>query len=234
VAQLTGFVGLLLVPVGVLWLIQEIKKNATNNKPLNNWSNGYYYAITATCVCTFIGLILLLGLLVGVGPSAAVIGLIVIAITLYRIVLAIKNLKAKIDKQFNATPLYLLSIPVIAFIVYLFLLGPVSNYSRNYAIRHAEKLIYAIENYYTQRGDYPESIDNLYYLYQIPKPSVMGVDKFKYERNGNAYNLSFIQWQHVGATEEIVMYNKKDEHNVKGHFVSYTVGTPHWKYYWLD
>ena len=63
IAQLTGFAGLLLVPIGVLWLIQEIKKRAgNNNKPLNNWSNGYYYAITAICICTLICLILVLAL----------------------------------------------------------------------------------------------------------------------------------------------------------------------------
>jgi hypothetical protein len=62
----------------------------------------------------------------------------------------------------------------------------------------------------------------------------MGIDEFRYERNGNAYNLSFIQWQHVGATEEVVMYNKNDQHNVKGHFASYDAKKPHWRYYWLD
>lgn len=234
VAQLTGFVGLLLVPIGILWLIQEIKKNAVNDKPLSNWSTGYYYAITAGCIVTLISLIVVLVLLVIVGPSAAAIGLIVIAFTIYKFVFAIRNLKYRSVKTFNAAPLYLLSAPIIAFTVYMFLLGPVSNYGRNYAIKQGEKLIDAIESYYIQRGDYPESIENLYYHYHVPKPSVMGIDDFKYERNGNAYNLSFVQWQHVGATEEVVMFNKNDQHNVKGHFASYNAEKQHWKYYWLD
>lgn len=234
IAQLIGFVGLLLVPIGILWLIQEIRKLAGSNTPSNNWSNGYYYAITAACICTFIGLVIVLALLVGVGPSAAAIGSVILVFTIYRLAYSIKNLKRQPVKTFNTAPLYLLSMPLIAFAVYMFLLGPVSNYGRNYAIRQGEKLINAIESYYIQRGDYPESIENLYYHYHVPKPSVMGVDEFRYERNGNAYNLSFIQWQHVGATEEVVMYNKNDQHNVKGHFASHEAKKPHWRYYWLD
>lgn len=230
-AQVTGFLGLLLVPFGILWLIQEIKKIAGNSKPLNNWSNGYYYAITATCICTFICLLFALSLLFAIGPSATVVSLVALVYALYKLIPAIKNLKHTNSKVFNATPLYLLSVPIIAFTVRLFFIGPVSDYSRNYAIKHAEKVINAIEDYYAQRGDYPESID---YLYNIPKPSVMGIDEFLYERNGKAYNLSFVQWQHLGATREVVMYNKNNEHNVKGHFASYNARQPHWRYYWLD
>ena|SRR5688572_2497259 len=233
-AQLTGFAGLLLVPIGVLWLIQEIKKIAGNNRPLNNWSNGYYFAITAICICTFISLVLVLMLLVVVGLSAAAIGLAIIIFTIYKLSFIISNLKQRESKSFNAAPLYLLSTPIIAFAVYTFLLGPVSNYGRSYAIKQGEKLVDAIESYYTRQGIYPESIESLYYHYPVPKPSVIGIDEFRYERNGNAYNISFIQWQHVGATEEIVMYNKNDEHNVKGHFASYNADQPHWRYYWLD
>ena len=234
IAQITGFIGLLLVPIGILWLIQEIKKLAGNNKPVNNWSSGYFYAITATCICTFICLFLVLSSLFSIGPSAAIISLIVLSISIYKVIPVIKNLKHKPVKAFNATPLYLLSIPIIAFTVRWFFIGPVSDYSRNYAIEQGQRVIYAIESYYNQKGDYPESIDRLLYHYNIPKPSVMGIDEFQYERNGNAYNLFFVQWQHVGATREVVMYNKNDEHNVKGHFASYNAKKPHWRYYWLD
>ncbi len=230
-AQVTGFIGLLLIPFGIFWLIQELKKITDHHESMNNWRNGYYYAITATCICTFIGLLFALIFLMAVGLSAAIVALALIIYTLYKLVPAIKNLKRNETKRFNAAPLYLLSIPLIAFAVRFFFIGPVSDYSRNYAIKHAEKVIHAIENYYAQKGDYPQSIE---YLYDLPKPSVMGIDDFIYERNGDGYNLSFVQWQHVGATREVVMYNKNDEHNVKGHFAYYHAKQPHWKYYWLD
>jgi hypothetical protein len=230
-AQVTGFLGLLLVPFGILWLIQEIKKIAGNNQYMNNWRNGYYYAIATTVICTFIAVFFALALLMAIGLSAAIVALLLTAYTLYKLIPAIKNLKQTETIRFNAAPLYLLSIPLIACAARLFFIGPVSNYSREYAIKHAEKVIHAIENYYAQKGDYPHSIE---YFYDLPKPSVMGIDNFVYERNGNGYNLSFVQWQHLGATREVVMYNKNDEHNVKGHFAYYPAKQPHWKYYWLD
>lgn len=230
-AQVTGFIGLLLVPFGILWLIQEIKKIVNNNKPFNNWNSGYYYAVIATCICTIFSFFLAFSLLLGAGPSAAIASLLAIGFALYKLMPAVKNLKRKPKKSFNAAPLYLLSIPLIAFTVRLFFIGQVSDFSRDYAINQGQVVINAIENYYSQQSHYPESIDE---LYDIPKPSVMGISEFRYERNGDAYNLFFIQWQHVLATKEVVMYNKNDEQNIKGHFASYTAKQPHWRYYWLD
>ena len=234
VAQLTGFLGLLLVPIGTLWLIQEIKNLANTDKPVNNWTNGFYYAICAVSIFIFVGLFVALMLFATVGLSVGVIGLFILVLILYRLIPDIKKLRTKSIRSFNAAPLYLLSVPLIAFALRSLFIGPVSDQARNYAIKQGEKLIYAIESYYDHRGEYPESIDNLFYHYDIPKPSVMGIDNFQYERNGDAYNLSFVQWQHFLATEEIVMYNKNDEHTVKGHFASYNARKPHWKYYWLD
>ena len=234
VAQLTGLLGLLLVPIGTLWLIQEIKNLVNTDKPVNNWNNGFYYSIAAIAIFIFISLFIVLMLLMTVGFSVGVISLLFLVLILYRFILAIKKLRTRPNRSFNATPLYLLSIPLIAFALRWFFIGPVSDQARNYAIKQGEKLIYSIEKYYDQRGEYPESIDDLAYRYEISKPFVMGIDNFQYERNGNAYNLSFVQWQHFGATEEVVMYNKNDAHTVKGHFASYDAKKPHWKYYWLD
>lgn len=231
IAQLTGYVGLLLVPIGILWLIQELRKSAGNVKTLTLWSSGYYYAITATVICTFLSLFFALALLMEVGISASLIALIFIGFMLNRQISAIKVLKYNFLPSFNVAPLYLLSIPIIAFIVCSFLISPVSEYSRNYAMKQGLEAIAAIENYHHQTGSYPASIE---YVPNVPKPSIMGTDKFIYELNGDAYNLAFVQHQHLGATREVVMYNKNDQHNVKGHFANYNTNQPHWKYYWLD
>ncbi|MBK9014093.1 MAG: hypothetical protein IPM82_08375 [Saprospiraceae bacterium] len=44
--------------------------------------------------------------------------------------------------------------------------------------------------------------------------------------------LSF--WQHLGATEECVIYSKNKQHNVKGHHAEGEAGSANWRYYWLD
>lgn len=230
IAQLTGFFGLLMVPIGIFWLITERKKT-TGKASLNNWNNGYYFAIAASCIGTLFSLFVVVTLTVAVGISAGIIALSVLAYALYKIFYSIKKLKILPSSAFNPTPFYLLSIPIIAFAVRISLIEPASNYSRNYAIQQAQQAIGMIEQYHEQYNQYPESIEQ---FANLPKPSVMGIDDFIYERNGNGYNLSFVQWQHFGATREVVMYNKEDQHNVKGHFASHDIQQPHWKYYWLD
>ncbi|MES2848665.1 MAG: permease prefix domain 2-containing transporter [Bacteroidota bacterium] len=233
-AQLSGYIGLLLVPIGALWLIQEIKKRTGKVAILNNWRSGYYYAITATVVCVLFSVFFALILLMSMGISACVIALSITAIILYRQVAAIRKLKHSSHKIFNTAPLYFLSVPLIAFSVCSFFVSPVSDYSRNYAIKQGQQLVAVIENYKAERGTYPPSIESIKYVAEVPKPSVMGISEFIYELNGDSYNLAFVQHQHIGATREVVMYNRNDEHNVKGYFAKYDAKQPHWKYYWLD
>lgn len=233
-AQLTGFFGLLLVPIGILWLIQEIRKIAGRKAPTSNWANGYYFAITTTIICFLFALIIVMGFFISVGLSAAVISAALLTFIFYRSIPAIKNLKNPTKPVFHSAPLYLLSVPVIAFTARLFFMSAATEYSRNYAIEQGHKVIAAIENYRNQKGSYPESLEYVHYVSYVSSPSIMGIPEFRYEKNGAAYNLSFVQWQNVGETEEVVMFNKFDEHNVKGHYASYNAGAPHWKYYWLD
>jgi hypothetical protein len=228
-AQLVGYIGLILVPIAILWFIQEIKKFARFTTPLNNWSSGYYYAITATSICTFISIVFVLALAVSIGFIAGIMAFIIIAFILNRQIKAIKALKSKTG--FNAAPLYFLSIPLMALLVTTFFIVPISNHSRSSVIKQAEKVISALEQYHNETGNYPPAIN---YLYDVPTPEVVGVKEFIYELNGNAYNLAFVQHQHLGATREVVIYNKNDNHQVKGHFASFNADKPHWKYYWLD
>ena len=231
IAQVIGFAGFLLVPVGILWLILETRSNSLNDEYVNNWDNGYYFAIVATLVCILLGLFFVLTFLITTGPSAAVISLAVLGYGMYRIVPAIRNLKGTLRRVFNPVPMYLFSLPLIAFIARALFLGPVSDYSRNYAINKAERVIVAIEDYYEQKNQYPESLHELYF---VPKPSIMGIDEFRYERTDTSFTLSFVQMQHLLATREVVIYNKNDSQNLKGYFADYDTDKPHWRYYWFD
>jgi hypothetical protein len=231
VAQTTGFIGLLLVPVAIIWLIQEIRKLTRKNMVANNWTNGYFFAITATVISAFIILVYALGFLMLAGPTSAVILLLGAGFLLYKLLPSIHSLKRSDNIAFHTAPLYLLSIPVISFVVRILLIGPVSDYSRNYAIENGQQLINAIEDYYVKNKHYPETIETLDY---VAKPFIMGIEEFEYQRHGDTYNLWFTQRQAIIATEEVVMYNKNDEHNVKGHYASFDTKKSHWRYYWLD
>jgi len=231
VAQTTGFIGLLLVPVAIVWLILEIRKLANKNMKINNWNNGYFFAIATTVICIFITLVYALGFLMMAGPTSTVIVLLAAGLLFYKLLPSIRSLRASNIHSFHTAPLYLLSIPLISFVVRLLLVGPASDYSRNYAIENGQQLINAIEDYYVRYNHYPESIETLDH---VAKPFIMGIEEFEYERHGDVYNLWFIQRQAIIATKEVVMYNKNDEHNVKGHYASFNAKKSHWKYYWLD
>ena len=164
------------------------------------------------------------------GPTSSVLLLIGAGLVFYKLLPSIKSLKSN-NNTFHAAPLYLLSIPVISFVVRLLLIGPISDYSRNYAIENSQQLINAIEDYYVRNNHYPETIETLNY---VPKPFIMGIEEFEYERSGDSYNVWFTQRQAIIATKEVVMYNKNDQHNVKGHYASFNTKKSHWRYYWLD
>jgi len=80
---------------------------------------------------------------------------------------------------------------------------------------------------------------------------VVGVERFHYERSGDAYNLVFEQVASNPATREFVVYNPLDlqaftshrmallRHpdqieNWRGYFAVHPTQHPHWKYFWFD
>ena len=48
--QSIGFFGLLLVPIGIIWTIVEIRKWRKRNNENPDWRPAYYFAITATVI----------------------------------------------------------------------------------------------------------------------------------------------------------------------------------------
>ncbi len=101
---------------------------------------------------------------------------------------------------------------------------PLSNYSRSASIEKANILIAAIEDYKNKEGKYSASIRDLKtgYLKEIPRPSVMGILDFRYNKIDDDYSLSFSQWLEFGSLEEIVLYDKNSlRNNLKGEFAKY-------------
>jgi hypothetical protein len=178
-AQMAGFFGLLLLPVGVVWTILEIRK-----------------------------------------------------------------LK---DRKPRSIPFYLVTIPLIALITNSFLTKPISDYSRDYAIKRSETLVASIEEYKRNEGQYPESLHS---LKEVPSPFVMGILNFRYNKINESYTLSFSQWLEFGSLEVIVLYDKNNVKNnltgelalydysfdlcrIKGAFASHDAEYG-WRYYLID
>ena len=247
---LFGFFGLLLVPVGIIWVIAGwIKNKQREDRPVN-WKPSYYLSIIAAVIAAIIGVIFLPVFGQHAGVPAAVIALVIEGWLLYKVVLSIRKIKSTPSRAFNSVPVYLIVLPLVAFTANKFLVEPISTYSRNTAIHKSEMLIAAIENYNIKEGKYPASLNELKgkYIDKIPKPSVMGVANYRYTKVNNHYTLSFSQWKDGTALEELVIYDKNpglyndyahfdykiDRYRIKGAFESHNTGIKNWRYYLCD
>ena len=226
IAQVLAVAGLVLVPIGILWLIFKRHKFALA-------------ALLAGCVMVF-GVVA--AALETRHLSFGIIFLLLYGYFFFRVMRGIKNVHA-------SAAWYLILIPIITALVRFIFIGPATEYSRNYAIGQSRPLIQGIETYYQRNGVFPVS---LLALHQDIEPFVTGIEKYHYEPNGNAYNLFFEQFSHVLGVREIVLYNKLDEHVMtshdadlielspqqlslqRGYFTVLDLPQPHWKRFLFD
>jgi hypothetical protein len=151
----------------------------------------------------------------------------------------------------SALPLYLVLVPVAVFLLQLVLAGPLTEFSRSRAIRNSAPLINDIEQYRRANGRYPVALVSVWPDY---KPRIIGIKEYRYELNGDAYNVFFEQLTFRLGTREFVMYNPRDEQAIaahaldvlqltpeqlaldrtRGHNAVHDAPQPHWKYFWFD
>jgi len=245
-----GFLGLLLVPVGVLWVIAEWKKSRQPEEKPVNWKPSYHLSIIATVIIFAISLIYIPLLYHIEGVVASIAFVILLSWPLYKVIRSIRKIKSQPSRAFNPMPFYLIALPLIAFTANKLLVDPISNFSRKLAIQKSEILIHAIEEYKNNEGAYPESLENLKgkYIDAIPKSSVMGVTSYRYNKLNGDFTLAFSQWKDGAALEELVIYDrspvsekdyanfnfKLDRYRTLTAFKGYDAGVKHWRYYLCD
>jgi hypothetical protein len=247
--QITGFLGLVLVPVGIAWTIAEVVNRKRQNTTINR-NLSYGFAISAIVLGTIIYLLLLVSCFVTGGVLTGISALLPGVFVFYKVVKSTRKLKTVPGFSFNRVPLYLITVPLLALGMRTFVVGPVSKFSRDFAIKRSEQLIASIEQYKERKGRYPESLVELG-SGSVPQPFIMGVKKFRYNKIDDQYSISFSQWLEFGSLEEIVLYDKTnlrckfigiyakydyefDLCRIKGAFAIYD--TPHtdWRYYHVD
>ena len=244
--------GLVLTLSGFIIALKQIRKWKDNNEIHPDHGAAVILAVSATACISFIYLFLLLFVFIMMGTLAGIVGLLLLPTGLFWVIKQIRKLKMPNERKFNPVSLYLLTIPLIAFLTTMFIIKPASNFSRSFAIKRSEALIASIEDYKNRTGQYPESIGNLYShsMKKIPKPFIMGIGNFRYNKINDQYSLSFSQTTGLGL-EEIVLYDKNDLKNnlkgkyakydysfdlcrVKGAFASHDTRHDHWRYYLVD
>lgn len=235
-AQVFGLVGLALVPVGVLWLV------------LPKYKLGF--AITALIISTFVILVICLFATLSVGKSLGVLTLLLWTFIVILLIPRIKLLKEQTQNKANWLPVYLICLPVFTLILQLTLAKPLTQLSRNRAIENADRFIRHIEEYNTQQGQYPLTLQAQNKDYY---PDVVGIEKYLYAPHRKSYNLSFEQPRFLldnFGTREWVVYNPLDENSVYSHtawllpteqaepsqgwYASGNTGHLHWKYFLFD
>ncbi len=147
--------------------------------------------------------------------------------------------------------LYMTIIPVVLFVTRSIFIARAAEYSRKLAIENSATIIQDIENYYQWENQYPVSLQALHGDSDYPT-GVIGIQQYFYERNGNAYNIYFEHMSTKFDMEEVVMFNKFDEHQFAAHtkdILEFTgeelalrrgdrrkfkLPAPHWVYFEFD
>ena len=254
-ARMLGWGGLLLVPIGAVWLIYELMKRKAKTSLESRQDKGHYFAVATMAASLVVAAAAALAASTHTGLSLGIGVLLFWAYIVWRCVPAWKRLKKDGAGGFNPTPLYLLFVPSILVVAQLTLLKPAVEFSRNRAILGSREFINAIEAYHAAHGRYPLSLASELSDYD---PPVIGVERYHYEPSGRAYNVFFEQFTFPIGMREFVMYNPLDEHTFmvhdqdilespqeqvdaerRFHAVHHAhdvppPSPPHWKYFWFD
>jgi len=241
--QFATLVSLLLVPIGLIWGIMDWvnRKNSEANKYPDSLRK---IAFVATIL---IILVAALGAFASHNRFSAIIILGLGIYILLKIHKKRKELKSVNSVRFSATPYYFIFIPLTVFFIRMSFLEKVKNSSTDSVINQSEQLIQDIEAYKQTNGHYPISVQSTIEDY---KTYVSGIERFHYEPSGDAYNLYFEQFSDMIGTQEIVMYNKLDEHEMtvhnqdllripsksirRGYHNVVQLPQPHWKIFYFD
>lgn len=199
-SQMLGYTGVLLIPIGVVWLTFR--------------KHHYFFAIAALIAATLVAFLVAAAALVDTGASLTVAVFVFWIYIATRLIRKLPALKHAAPGHINPAPLYLVIIPLAVLLFRFTLLDPATDASRRYTIMRSDSLIRDIERYYDTNGRYPVSLLAVHRDY---KPGVVGVERYQYEPNGEAYNVVFEQFTGIVGTEEFVVYNKRNEQVMTGH-----------------
>lgn len=252
VVQLLEVVGVLLMPLGLAWMIHELRKQSRKKSNLATKDRSYRFALSALILASLLLTPISLLILFGVGISYGVLALVLWLPTILSLRPALRALKETGSEGFNPAPLYFIFIPLLVLMAQILLARPVTEASRNRVMDNSAEMIAEIEQYHATYGKYPEALLAAWKDYY---PDVVGVEKFHYVPYGGSYNLFFEQPRllfDIIGTREFVVYNPLDEHLMLSHTIWFMLLTPdeladnqgwyavneaaspHWKYFWFD
>jgi hypothetical protein len=249
-ASVLSVAGLLLIPLGAAWLLYEFTHRNRSGASTSRKSSRYWFAICSLVVLLIVGF----GMALAATQAGVLLAICVLVLTGYgvqRAALAIKPLRFRDHSGFHPAPLYLVIVPSVLAIARFSFLESAVEISRHRTIMGSTQFIAAIEEYRVRYGRYPASLESVHHDYDTP---TVGVERYRYEPQGDAFNVFFEQPTWPIGTQEFVMFNPRDEHAMIVHNqdllesprenveqernyhrrAARDAGVPHWKYFWFD
>jgi len=245
-AQGLGLGSLLVAPIGCVWWIHSLRHRPGD---LAAGRVRHRYASAVLAVLALVGL--LAALLAGAQWSlslGAILALLWLA-CVWRLGSWSRARASTSPGPDRAAPLLCLVVPGLYLFAWIQLGDPAAAYARDRAIRNAAPLLADIEAFHAARGSYPIALQSLWGDYV---PDVVGIERYRYEPHGAAYNLFFEQPTLTFGARVIAMYNPRDEQAFSSHdsdllrlapedverqrgFLSVeTAPQPHWKSFLFD
>ncbi|MCI0666412.1 MAG: hypothetical protein L0220_35650 [Acidobacteria bacterium] len=246
-SQVFGIAGLLLVPIGAIWLAWEWRGRIGVATPGKRFE--FRFGLAALCAASVVVIAIALGSAIDAHLSFGVCLLLLWAYSVFRLVVWLRRRRRMKVGTFNPMPLYLVVLPIVAAVFMFTLVAPAAEFSRNRAIDNCAGLISDIERFRNTHGGYPHSLQSLNEDY---KPRMIGIERYHYEPNGAGYNLYFKHFAVALDVKEIVMFNPRGEHEFtshnadllqytpaqlsrsRGHFSVRDASRPKWKYFLFD
>lgn len=198
-AQVAAYASVLLVPIGTAWVIR--RRSA--------WVCSRLALIT-------VGIIGLVIVLVAAAFHQLALGVILSAIVTVYASWVHGRIRpiAREASSFDHIAPCLVAVPIVLIAFRTAAVPQAAQWSRDRAIRHSAPLIAEIEAFRTRRGFYPISLQSLHG--DVPT-GVVGLERFYYEPNGEAYNLYFVRPHIQIDAIEVVMFNSLGEHRFASH-----------------
>lgn len=232
-----GFLALLLVPVGLLWLLVGRRHLLFSRIAI---AVALVPCIGAGVVAVALG-----------AASAGIIAMSLCGIALLVYAWSVADRLKDFSGRFAPVAFTLVATPLVIVALQRALLPRWVESSRARAIANSAEIIRDIERYRAANGEYPLSLLAAWPDYN---PGVIGIERYHYERHGAAYNLIFENPALAFGTREFVVYNPRDEQGftahatdilqlspaelaierTRGHYAVRSTSHPHWKYFWFD
>ena len=203
-AWVLGRVGLLLVPIGLIWLWVLSRDETARPRWLSRLSTGT--SVVILIVMSVIAFAASGSLLLATGTAT------VATLLIARLARHLRGHPARPVPRM--VPTLITVAPILVLATQTILVDAAATRARDRAIANAAPLIEEIERYRTRRGAYPESLFSIWSDY---KPSVVGVERYHYERSGDGYNVIFREPSLDFGMRRFVVYNPLDRQRVTVH-----------------